>query len=256
MVSCFFREAHSFVKTATGIYFHLHPEMTTLMTEGSNDVLSTILCGSCHISVAVNGKVPKYSIAGGVVFGDPRRIGLPQLTHAEQYVITKGRQLGLIVKLPGYSAEERQSGKKGHIFTFPHSGLTMLAEMKRTRIVEDSNTYPRVEGMEKMISVVFIGSKLVWDSLVPTVLRLNPQLNVRPQVVFKWLIALKHLHTGYRDIQIDNFEQMRATLEEMGEKIIAAATIIEEEMEVRMDKMSTDEARGPHSTDQCDLREQ
>lgn len=81
--------------------------MVVQPTDGSNEILSTTLCDSCHIDVTVNNRIPKFSIAAGVDFVDPRRIGLPTLTHAEQYVIAKGQQLGLIVKLPGYSTEER-----------------------------------------------------------------------------------------------------------------------------------------------------
>lgn len=119
----------------------------------------------------------------------------------------------------------------------------MLAEMKRTRILRDCSTYPRVDGMEEMILVVFIGSRLLWDSLVSSMLQVNPQLNVRPDAVFQWLQALKYLHSAYRDITIDDSDDMRATLNEIGDKIIGAATVIEEDVEVIMDKISTEEAQ-------------
>ena len=99
-------------------------------------------------------KIPKLSIAGGVDFGLPSRIGLETLTLAEEYLIAQARLLVSIVKLVGSQPTSRQSAKRGHIITFPHNGPTALAEHRRAHFETDEGIYPRVDGLSDVIFVL------------------------------------------------------------------------------------------------------
>ena len=56
------------------------------------------LCMTCKETVDSN-KIPTYSIANGVDYGDALALDLDQLTIPEQYLIALGRVYGTVLKL-------------------------------------------------------------------------------------------------------------------------------------------------------------
>lgn len=96
------------------------------------DDVATI-CSNCKIKTqSGEPKIPKLSIAAGIDFGHPDRIGLPQLTLSEELLICRSRQYVSILKLLGNMTAERQTAKKGHVITFPQpDGPLKLAELQR-----------------------------------------------------------------------------------------------------------------------------
>ena len=92
------------------------------------------MCDTCHKKTQREvPKIPKLSIAAGIDFGHPDRLGLPQLTLVEELIISRSRLYVSILKLCGNVAAERQTAKKGHVITFLQpDGPTKLAELQRT----------------------------------------------------------------------------------------------------------------------------
>jgi len=148
-----------------GSQYHLHPEfveVTHNVLDGSQHIKAS-LCRPCHTEIR-DGKVPKLSIAAGVEFGSAARIGLPSLTLVEEYLIAQGRMLISVIKLVGSQPPTRQSARRGHVITFPHSGPSAAAEHLRAVDARNGGTYPRVDGINDLIFISFIGSRNEWES--------------------------------------------------------------------------------------------
>ena len=224
----------SFYLSEDGTYYNLHPEFV-FTNPGNGDVTATI-CKSCYGDVS-KGKIPKFSLAAGLDFGNADRIKLPTLTLAEQYVIAQGRLYVSVIKLSGRQATERQSAMKGHVITFPQSTTHIAEEIARSRIQHDNGIYPRIDDISKYIAVAFVGSRQQWDALIPTRLPNVSELQVDADKVFLWLRALKALNPRYRDIVIDNSNAMRETLNNITSNILQEVTIIDECMEENIEKV-------------------
>ena len=102
------------------------------------DEPTATLCDSCYVSVGkgVGGKGktpkrPKLSIANGVDFGLPQRIGLPPLTLAEDILLGNGHELATIIKLKGWQTNEKQAALKGHVITVRKSKEALIKELER-----------------------------------------------------------------------------------------------------------------------------
>ena len=117
-----YRRVVSYFQSSNGLYYHLHPEFVTATTNDNTKLVSEIatVCEKCHaVLVKPTSQVPKWSIAAGIDFGNPGRIGLPPLRLAEEYVIARVRLYVSIVKLTGYTTASRQHAKQGHVISFP-----------------------------------------------------------------------------------------------------------------------------------------
>jgi hypothetical protein len=86
--------------------YHLHPELVDEKIENGSTTAQCWLCESCNNGVMTD-KIPKMSIAAGVDFGCPSRLGLPSLTLTEEYLIAQGRMLISIIKLVGSKPSSR-----------------------------------------------------------------------------------------------------------------------------------------------------
>jgi hypothetical protein len=230
----------SFYKSTSGNFFHLHPEfVTSEIDEEGNATEFITLCHECYISAVKMKKIPKNSIAAGVDYGNSNRVReLQSLTIAEQYVISRGRLLVSIIKLSGQYAEERQSGKIGHVVVFPQEGKGLEEELRRCLRPNGTEIFPRHEELEKSLSVSFVGTRQQWDALVP-----NPSsrcfrdIMVRPDVVYKWLYVLKIFSPYYKDILIHDTPEIRKKLEDIPEVLLKHATIITGESEIFIDRI-------------------
>jgi hypothetical protein len=211
-----------------GTYYYLHREFVRLSADNGDETAT--LCKSCLDDTSKN-KIPKFSIAAGVDFGNPGRVDLPFLTLAEQYVIAQGRLYVSVIKLSGRQASERQAAMKGHVITFPQTTSLIAEEVARSRVLRGNGIYPRIDDIQKYIAVAFVGSRQQWDALVPTRLPNVSELQVDADKVFLWLRALKALNSRYRDIVIDDSASMRGALNAVTANILNEVSIIDEVME-------------------------
>ena len=198
-----FRSAFSVYTSPDGTKYHLHSELVDDTLEHGNIISKCWLCVSCN-NALMDNKIPKLSIAAGVDFGDPARIGLPSLTLTEEYLIAKGRLLVSIVKLVGSQPSSRQSAKRGHVISFPHNGPSAVAEREHAFGKIDRKTYPRIDGLEEVLFVSFVGSRSEWEAHLLSGMPGGIDLQVRSAVVYQWLHALKALNPLYKDINIDD----------------------------------------------------
>lgn len=200
------------------------------------------MCDSCTFEIRRPvPTVPKYSIAAGVDFGNPERLGLGPLNLIEELLISQSRLYVSIVKLIGTKTSERQSAKRGHVITFPQpDGPAKLAELQRINS-DNGDEYPRTENLSEFISVVFVGSRVQYKALVPSRFPDVRELRVRVEVVYRWLHALKQLNPLYRNVEIVETEAMSIVLEKITEELIENATLVENEADIMIDQLVTPE---------------
>ncbi|KZR99781.1 Uncharacterized protein APZ42_004224, partial [Daphnia magna] len=208
-----FRPAISHFRSTTGAYFHLHPEFVTASRDETGSVTceTAKLCAGCWYHLGKRQPtIPPLSIAAGIDFGVPSRIGLPPLRLAEQY-------------------NPRNSSRN------------------EARATDDTGegTYPRADGLPAFISIAFIGAKAQWDALVPDRFRHIHEMHVRTDVVFSWLRALKHLNHFYTNITIDDTPEMEVILEHIADDLIQHARIVSDDVGIAVERLATAEREQP-----------
>lgn len=115
----------------------------------------------------------------------------------------------------------------------------------------------RIEKIHEFISVAFIGTQAQWEAFVPrnkSSFRGRLQiLQVRADVVYKWLKALKVLNPYYRDVEIDESLETFQALEELPLNLMRKATIVTDTKEIIVDKIIGKEVsdRDETSTSSC-----
>ena len=223
------------------LYYHLHREFVTSKSTKKNASITATLCSYCFDSVVKRESIPKYSIAGGVDFGNPDRLGLPPLTFVEHLVISLGEEMANVFKLRGVQNAERQAAFTGNIISFrkPNDKLIPMLQSQLTRNV--SIVLPRPSIVEHYFSVVFIGARVDWDmTLIATHFKVKG-LEVRTAVIYMWLKAKKALDPLYNNIEIDESPEMIAALEAIPRMLIDTATIINEDMENAIESLISEE---------------
>ena len=190
-----YRPLFSIYAADDGHYYYLHdefieptpPPFYAVAAEGA-PVKRVRICQSCHTSL-VKAKTmpkkerrpPKHSIANGLDFGKPWRIGLEPLTLVEQVLIARVSVDMVLVKLspPTGSAGADQSALRGNAISFLHDGPTMAAKR-----------LPDMMSAKKTIRVAFVGPDGKYDRHKAAAMAWT-SLQVRPHIVYKWLRALK-----------------------------------------------------------------
>lgn len=231
------------------VMYHLHPELVDVQSE---ERITVMFFPPCQFSLR-NQKIPRFSIANGVDFGCPRRLGLPNLTLVEETLIARGVLLVSIIKLTGQTTSTRQWAKRGHTICFPQpSGVSFFLEHKRIEENFHHETYPRLKSVHDNISVSFIGLRRQWDAMVAAGNVQIPELSLRPEVVFRCLKALKNLNPLYREIQIDDSEEMTNCIERLPEHLFAHATVIEDETDREIENMTVPDAATDSAPNEAD----
>lgn len=214
------------------------------------DEPTATICDSCYISVGKGvggkGKIPKrpkLSIANGVDFGLPQRIGLPPLTLAEDILLGNGHELATIVKLKGWQTNEKQAALKGHVITVRKSKEALVKELER--IEKSKLIFPTPETISETLSVVILGARVSFASLQPTAYN-YASIQVRPEVLYEWFKAKKALDPHYKDIEIDDSKEMTTRLLAIPKLLIDSASYVEDEKAIAAEKMIEKLAKGKH----------
>lgn len=242
--------------TSNNHYYYLHREFVTSQAAASSDGQDTehaTLCLPCYEAAIHGRKIPILSLAAGVDFGNADRIFLPTLTLAEEYVIATARLFVLIIKLSGYQHGERQSGKLGHAIVFPQYGPQLETEIRKARIQRHTGIFPCLDNIYDTISIAFVGSDLQWAAMaVNKSHRAFKPIRVRSAVIYMWLAALKACNSRYRDITIDDSEEMTATLESIPNQLIQKATVVGDKCEIEIDRLVHEQIPQPVNDDDQD----
>lgn len=170
------RRAFSYFENSDNLTYHLHPEFNTSEIKDKHVVENAVICGRCHKNCIEDKKNSKFSIAGGLDFGDTRRVNLPELSLVEQCVISRGMALVVIVKLPGLQMVERQPARKGHVIVFPQPDAPKLLARRQQRWYSTvKDVFPKLDDLHQYIWVTFIGSKPQVDAFIPSNSRVKSQ---------------------------------------------------------------------------------
>ena len=169
----------------TDDYYHLHPEFVEEVNakdkkedkedEDSDSASTTtdshnkqarshevMICDRCRSHIK-SDRVPPYSLANGVDFGDADRIGLEPLSVFESHILSPVRTYIKVVKIEtntGRRREHTQSTLKGSCIYFPHDSPRVLSELFSE------------ENMKSDICIQFAGSRGEYDQAGGIVLRL------------------------------------------------------------------------------------
>lgn len=231
-------------------YYHLHREYV----QEESEQYTTTLCTTCHEAIVKEKKLPIFSLAAGIDYGNADRIFLPKLTLAEEYVIAFARLFILIIKLSGYQQSERQAGKLGHAIVFSQYGAKLEEEIRRARQQRDTGTYPRIEDIHETLSIVFVGSKVEWAAMEKDKTHNHFRaIKVEAAKIYMWLKALKTFNSRYRDIVIDDSPEMTEALERIPEQLIQRKTLVENDKEINIDKLVRKQAETPATTINLDI---
>jgi hypothetical protein len=77
-------------------------------------------------------------------------------------------------------------------------------------------------------------------------------IRVRSAVIYMWLAALKACNSRYRDITIDDSEEMTATLESIPNQLIQKATVVGDKCEIEIDRLVHEQIPQPVNEDDQD----
>ena len=195
--------------------FWLHPE---LVEQGADGSASVRVCKHCHDCLANrpggrNGgpKLPELSIANGVDFGNPDRLGLPELTLVEMYLLAPVRLYGSVIKLRPFEKDGDVRILNGHLIAFLQLSANALSAIRSEAI-----RYPRLDDVRRLITVSFLGDRGQLERMLNGGdCKIPKDLTVRPDIVYQWLDALSVLNPelfppGSIDIRTEVIEtQMR-----------------------------------------------
>jgi hypothetical protein len=129
----------------------------------------------------------------------------------------------------------------GHVVVFPQEAKRLEEELERCRRSKNSVIFPRIDHVHEFISVAFIGTRAQWEAFVRRhkkfFARGLENLQVRVDVVYFWLKALKVLNPYYRDLKIDESPERMKALEELPSQLMSNATIFSDEKEIFIAKI-------------------
>ena len=215
-------------------YFHLHPEFVE-ECKGVDDKkgFKVKLCRSCyHFDCQLDElssqgweeselpKGPTRSIANGVDFGSPKRVGLTPLTPRERQIISKMRHYYCAVKIESNEGPQREHTHyaiKGHSICYDHDS---------PRVVEDLLSE---EGINDSIDIQFVGPEGQYDQLARKTLG-SSQVSARPFVVYQWLQVLRQVNEHYaRDNELPPFDDVVKLVDKCNETLVKDAVMTSNE---------------------------
>ena len=172
-------------------YFHLHPEFVQEFTDdnGTKD-FKVKLCPRCYeFKPSTKSKAPMRSIASGVDFGSPSRVGLVRLTPRERQMISKVRHYQNAVKIESNTGRQRElshSAIKGHSILFDHDSPRVIKDLLSAENINDS------------IDIHFVGPDGQYDHLAKKALG-SAHVSARAFAVYQWLSVLGEVNKMYSD---------------------------------------------------------
>jgi hypothetical protein len=142
-----------------------------------------------------------------------------------------------IVKLSGSQPEERQAASRGHVFTVPQSDDTLTAEFVKMKLGTDGKVFPNISDISRYFGIVFVGGRPQWDALIASHYSQMPEIQVNASRLYRWLAALKVLNPNYRNIVIDDTDEMTRKINEIPNLLLQAVDIIDGQMESKIETL-------------------
>ena len=202
----------------TNMVYHLHPEFVDI--DPSTNEETACLCSACTKSVKKFEK-PRESIANGIDFGDPDRVGLVELNEHEQAIIALVRHATRYVKIkPNVGASKSSAHKREmlehkrvnrHVILFEHNAVHVASKE-----VWDA------ESWFGALKFMFVGPKDQMEQMVADTFETYCLL-ARPFAIYQWLSVLKEVNKLYRNIEIPTFQYVKDQVKILREKLRADA---------------------------------
>ena len=131
------------------------------------------------------------SLAAGIDFGDPYRIGLEPLTERERHMISKLRHYLLVIKIESNTADGRviergQSKIKGCGIYFNHDSPLAV-----------SNLLSSADAINEKVTLHFVGPEGEYDALAAKVIG-SANVEGRPWIIYQWLKVLQEVNYHYQ----------------------------------------------------------
>ena len=185
------------------------------------DILCTkTICSNCKACLD-DKKTPYQSLAAGIDFGDPYRIGLEPLTERERQMLSKIRHFLYIIKIESNTADGRvkergQSALKGCGIYFNDDSV---------RVVSDLLSQESINGD---VYLNFVGPEGEYDALAAKVIG-SANVEGRAWVIYQWLKVLGEVNCHYQyDDELPEYDQVKAKLKAANEALVKDATCVDE----------------------------
>jgi hypothetical protein len=210
-------------------YFHLHPEFVQEFTDddGRKDFKARLCCNCKEFKPSEKTKAPMRSIARGVDFGSPSRVGLVRLTPRERQIISPVRHYQCAVKIEpndGKQREHSHSAIKGHSVLFDHDCPRVVKKLLSEESINGS------------IEIHFVGPDGQYDHLAKKALG-SAQVSARPFAVYQWLKVLKEVNEMYSEYD-DELEDFSIVAEQI---LKCNKSLVEDAINITTDKKITKE---------------
>jgi hypothetical protein len=187
----------SLYKSRRGCCYHLHPE---LVEERSDGTEYTRLCPTCYQKIVKKGKTPELSIAGGIDFGNYKRIQHLQYPNLhEQLVLAQVRLFQVTIKISSNSRGQQNytlNRLRGHAILFSHDAPQMVKSLMGD-----------VEYLKNILKLHFVDEEGKFDRLAKEAFGTTTIL-ARPYVIKQWLLVLQQVHPHYADMEDDYIEDI------------------------------------------------
>ena len=249
----FYKNSNGETDRSNPKYFHLHPELVEEFAgdDGRRDFRAR-LCRSCYkFSPDGKGKAPVRSVASGVDFGSPNRVGLVRLTPRERQVISPVRHYHCDVIIESNTGRQRElshSALKGHSVLFDHDCPRVVKKLLSEEYINDS------------IEIHFVGPDGEYDHLAKKALG-SAHVSARPFAVYQWLSVLREVNVMYSDVDAlpkfdvstrrmsPSFEEATELIDKCNKSLVDNATkIATDEKTVKETSVARDDIRGVRVT--------
>ena len=200
-------------------YFHLHPEFVQEFTDDDDrkDFKAKLCLKCCDFEPSKKSKAPIRSIARGVDFGSPVRVGLVRLTPRERQMISKVRHYNSVTKIESNTGRQREhshSAIKGHSILFDHDSPRVIRDLLSEESINDS------------IGLQFVGPDGQYDNLARIALG-SAHVSARPFAVYQWLSVLGEVSEIYSDDRpLDDFPIVAERIHKCNKALVKNAEIV------------------------------
>ena len=213
--------------------YHVIPDLVSSnSTTGKNEVR---LCKICKNTITTKRCAPCISVAKGYDFGCIWRSALVELSNVEMHLVAKVRIYCDIIKLrapENFGNNTRMSALKGHAIAMRHTGAEQAVAV-----------LPRLN-IDDYVIVYFIGARDRWNNIKRFWKNhsvLTDRLQVRLDVIAKWLNVFRAVNPLYRDIphlDLNDADYQRRLLS-IPEKILENAHVTDDPLTERLERQSS-----------------
>ena len=189
------------------VFWHLHPELVENIDGGQP---CTRLCPTCYTSLN-KGKRPALSIAAGIDFGNPHRIGLEPVNFHEVLMLSKQRLFFGILKASsnrtGQCNFDIKNIMKCHAVLFPHDAPDVAAALFHIGLFEPGG-FLDIETLKQYMLLYMMDETGKTDALAQAVYS-SPTLLGRHWVMAQRLLVQRRANHEYGLLDLGPMDEFK-----------------------------------------------